>query len=138
MNSDRLTKTVLFSSTLLLLIIAAGIVLSLVGGAIPAFKEFGFRFIFSNEWNPTEGHEVYGVAGAGKRNQRLADDHWRRIALPAPEPGDVPRILRRGPASGEARGERVAGRVGSGSAASELADHARPSRACRAHWASPG
>ncbi len=61
MNSDRLTKTILFSSSLLVLIISAGIVFSLVGGAIPAFKEFGLRFIFSNEWNPTEGHEVYGA-----------------------------------------------------------------------------
>lgn len=61
MNSDRLTKTILFSSSLLVLIISAGIAYSLVGGAIPAFKEFGIRFIFTNEWNPTEGKEVYGA-----------------------------------------------------------------------------
>jgi phosphate transport system permease protein len=61
MNSDRLTKTILFASSLLVLIISAGIVLSLTGGAIPAFKEFGIRFIFSNTWNPTEGHEAYGA-----------------------------------------------------------------------------
>ncbi len=34
---------------------------SLVGGAVPAFKEFGFGFIFSSEWNPTRGNEVYGA-----------------------------------------------------------------------------
>jgi phosphate transport system permease protein len=61
MNSDKLTKTVLFSASLLILIVAAGIVFSLVGGAIPAFKEFGFKFIFTNQWNPTSGHEVYGA-----------------------------------------------------------------------------
>jgi phosphate transport system permease protein len=61
MNSDKLTKTVLFSASLLVLIVAAGIVFSLVGGAIPAFKEFGFKFIFTNQWNPTSGHEVYGA-----------------------------------------------------------------------------
>lgn len=34
---------------------------SLVGGAIPAFKEFGLGFIFNNTWNPTEGKEEYGA-----------------------------------------------------------------------------
>lgn len=61
MNSDKLTKTILFLSSLLVLIISAGIVLSLISGAIPAFKEFGFSFIFTNKWNPTEGREVYGA-----------------------------------------------------------------------------
>ena len=61
MNSDKVTKTLLFSASLLILIIAAGIVFSLVGGAIPAFKEFGLKFIITNEWNPTEGREIYGA-----------------------------------------------------------------------------
>src|SRR5450759_936520 len=61
MNSDKVTKTVLFSASLLVLIISAGIMFSLIGGAIPAFKAFGLKFIFTNEWNPTEGHEVYGA-----------------------------------------------------------------------------
>lgn len=61
MNSDKLTKTVLFSASLLVLIVAAGIVFSLTKGSIPAFKEFGLKFIITNEWNPTEGHEVYGA-----------------------------------------------------------------------------
>ncbi len=61
MNSDKVTKTILFSASFLVLIISAGIVFSLVGGAIPAFKEFGLKFIITNEWNPTEGNEVYGA-----------------------------------------------------------------------------
>lgn len=61
MNSDKLTKTLLFSSSLLVLIVSAGIAFSLIGGSIPAFKEFGIRFIFTNEWNPTEGKEIYGA-----------------------------------------------------------------------------
>lgn len=61
MNSDRLTRIILFLSSLLVLLISAGILLSLTVGAIPAFKEFGIKFIFNNEWNPTEGHEVYGA-----------------------------------------------------------------------------
>jgi phosphate transport system permease protein len=36
-------------------------VLSLINGSIPVFKEFGLRFIVSPEWNPTEGKEDYGA-----------------------------------------------------------------------------
>ena len=61
MTSDKFTKTVLFSSSFLVLIVSAGIVISLVGGAIPVFKEFGIRFIFNNTWDPTDGQEVYGA-----------------------------------------------------------------------------
>jgi len=61
MNSDRLTRTVLFISSLVILMISAGIVLSLVGGSVPAFKTFGPGFIFSNHWNPTPGRESYGA-----------------------------------------------------------------------------
>ncbi len=35
---------------------------SMLKDAIPAFKTFGFfRFIFSSQWNPTEGREQYGA-----------------------------------------------------------------------------
>ncbi len=61
MSSDKITKTVLFSASLLVLIISAGIVFSLVRGSIPAFKEFGLKFIIGREWNPTAGREVYGA-----------------------------------------------------------------------------
>jgi phosphate transport system permease protein len=61
MNSDRLSKTVLFLASLLILIVAAGILFSLAGGAIPAFREFGLKFIITNKWDPTSGREVYGA-----------------------------------------------------------------------------
>ncbi|MFA5326448.1 MAG: phosphate ABC transporter permease subunit PstC [Prolixibacteraceae bacterium] len=61
MNSDKITKIVLFSVSFIILIVAGGMVFSLVGGAIPSFKTFGLGFITSTEWNPTEGHEVYGA-----------------------------------------------------------------------------
>lgn len=61
MNSDKITKAVLFSVSILILLLASGLVFSLVRGAIPAFKEFGFQFIFSGAWNPTEGKEEYGA-----------------------------------------------------------------------------
>jgi len=61
MNSDKITKIVLFSVSFIILIVAGGMVFSLVGGAIPAFKTFGLGFITSTQWDPTEGHEVYGA-----------------------------------------------------------------------------
>src|SRR5665648_280369 len=61
MNSDKITRAILFSASFFVLIISAGIVFSLVKGAIPAFKAFGLKFIITNEWNPTTGHEVYGA-----------------------------------------------------------------------------
>ena len=61
MNSDKITKTVLFLVSLFILMLAAGMVFSLVEGAIPAFKEFGLKFIVSEEWDPSEGRESYGA-----------------------------------------------------------------------------
>jgi phosphate transport system permease protein len=61
MNSDRLTRAFLFASSLLILMIAAGIAFSLVVGSIPAFKTFGLRFIVADVWNPTTGRESYGA-----------------------------------------------------------------------------
>ena len=61
MNSDKITKGVLLLSSFIILFIAGGIMFSLVQGAIPAFKSFGLKFIFSNNWNPTEGKENYGA-----------------------------------------------------------------------------
>ncbi|MDA3927532.1 MAG: phosphate ABC transporter permease subunit PstC [Prolixibacteraceae bacterium] len=61
MNSDKITKIVLVSVSFLILLIAGGMVFSLVSGAIPSFKEFGFSFITSKEWNPTEGRENYSA-----------------------------------------------------------------------------
>lgn len=61
MNSDKITRYILFSVSVLILMLAAGMVYSLIGGAIPAFKTFGLQFVFSGEWDPTEGREKYGA-----------------------------------------------------------------------------
>lgn len=61
MNSDKVLKYVLFSASLLILIIAGGMVFSLVQGAIPSFHVFGWKFLISPEWNPTRGSEQYGA-----------------------------------------------------------------------------
>ena len=61
MKSEKIVKYILFASSLLIIFIAAGMVLSLMNGSIPVFKEFGLRFIVSTQWNPTEGREEYGA-----------------------------------------------------------------------------
>ena len=61
MNSDKVTRIILISVSFIILLIASGLVFSLVEGAIPAFKTFGLRFIVSNDWDPTKGREKYGA-----------------------------------------------------------------------------
>jgi len=61
MKSERVVKLLLFLASLLIILITSGMVLSLMQGSIPAFKEFGLRFIISSQWNPTEGREEYGA-----------------------------------------------------------------------------
>jgi phosphate transport system permease protein len=61
MAGDRIIKALLFISSLTILLLSAGIVLSLAGGAIPAFREYGLGFITSSAWNPTAGSEEYGA-----------------------------------------------------------------------------
>lgn len=59
---DRIFKYLLFSCSILILLIAAGMIFSLIGGSIPTFSKFGiFKFITSSEWNPTSGNEHYGA-----------------------------------------------------------------------------
>lgn len=60
--SDKIFRSFLLVSALILLLIFAGMFFSLSKGAIPAFKEFGFLgFIFSSEWNSSTGAEQYGA-----------------------------------------------------------------------------
>ena len=61
MNSEKITKGLLFATSLIIVLVTAGMVLSLVGGTIPVFSEFGINFLFSSEWNPSEGKEDYGA-----------------------------------------------------------------------------
>jgi phosphate transport system permease protein len=61
MGGDRVTKTILFGSSLVILLLSAGIIFSLAGGAFPAFREYGPGFIFSSAWDPTTGNENYGA-----------------------------------------------------------------------------
>ncbi|MDE5416421.1 phosphate ABC transporter permease subunit PstC [Labilibaculum sp. DW002] len=61
MNSEKIFRYLLIGSGVLIVLIALGIVTTLIIGSIPSFKEFGFGFIYSADWNPTEGRESYGA-----------------------------------------------------------------------------
>lgn len=61
MSKDRFTRGLLFLASLIILIVAAGIVLSLTKGSLPVFREFGPGFIITNAWDPTTGRELYGA-----------------------------------------------------------------------------
>lgn len=61
MNSDKILKNILFVASLLVLLIAGAMVLSLVQGSMLSFHKFGWKFLISSEWNPTQGDEHYGA-----------------------------------------------------------------------------
>lgn len=61
LRSDNITKRLLQVGSFIILLVAGGMVYSLVEGSIPAFKTFGLRFIISDEWNPRAGEEDYGA-----------------------------------------------------------------------------
>ncbi len=60
-NSDKFFKCILFSASLLILLISAAMVFSLVQGSIPSFHQFGWNFLVSPKWDPTAGREQYGA-----------------------------------------------------------------------------
>ena len=62
MKSEKITKLILVLASFIILAIFAGMAFSMLKGSIPAFQKFGFfGFLFSTEWNPTEGRESYGA-----------------------------------------------------------------------------
>ncbi|HYX06922.1 MAG TPA: phosphate ABC transporter permease subunit PstC [Bacteroidales bacterium] len=61
MNGEKITRIILIFAAAIIVLIAGGMAWSLLSGSIPAFKEFGLKFIISTDWNPTEGKEVYGA-----------------------------------------------------------------------------
>lgn len=59
---DKIFKTLLILSAVLIPIIGGGIILSLVVDASGAFEKFGFwDFVFSDDWVTTAGKEKYGA-----------------------------------------------------------------------------
>jgi len=61
-KSEKITKLILIIASAVILLIFAGMAYSMIKGAFPAFQKFGFfGFIFSTEWDPSEGREAYGA-----------------------------------------------------------------------------
>ncbi|ACB83347.1 MULTISPECIES: phosphate ABC transporter permease subunit PstC [Methylorubrum] len=61
-TADRLFQGAAYASALLVLAVLAGILGSIIYGAVPAFSEFGFGFITSTAWNI--GTEQFGALPA--------------------------------------------------------------------------
>ncbi len=61
MNSDKILKYSLFSASLLIVLISAAMVFSLIKGSMLSFHEFGWKFLISSQWDPTQGREQYGA-----------------------------------------------------------------------------
>ena len=59
---DRTFKTLTQASAITVLVILAGVMLSLVIGSLPAWKAFGFGFFTSESWNPVT--EKFGALPA--------------------------------------------------------------------------
>jgi len=60
-NSDKILKYFLLIASLLILLIAGGMVYSLIQGSLISIQHFGWKFLISSEWNPTQGKEQYGA-----------------------------------------------------------------------------
>ena len=58
---DKLFEWLCRGSGLFVLILLGGIILTLFIGGLPAFREFGFQFLWSTAWQPVEGRENYGA-----------------------------------------------------------------------------
>lgn len=60
-NSDKVLKRVLFASSIVILFIGGGMLVSLIKGSMPSISEFGWKFLVSSKWDPTQGSESYGA-----------------------------------------------------------------------------
>ncbi len=49
---DAIFRALTLAFALIVLLILGGIIISLLGGALPALKEFGFGFFVTDRWNP--------------------------------------------------------------------------------------
>ena len=60
-------------SAISVLLILGGIILSLIVGAFPAMKEFGFAFLWTQRWAPSADPPVLGALGPmyGTRSEEV-------------------------------------------------------------------
>ena len=60
--SDAGFRLFALGAAVLVLVLLLGVVISLFIGALPAFREFGINFLFSDAWSPPR--EKFGAATA--------------------------------------------------------------------------
>ena len=58
---DRVFEALCRGAGLFVLLLLGAIIVTLFVGGLPAFREFGFGFLWSTAWNPVEGREDYGA-----------------------------------------------------------------------------
>lgn len=62
MSSDKMFRVLLLLAALFIPTIAGGIIYSLMSDSYDTIHQFGFfQFLFSSEWNYTDGNEAYGA-----------------------------------------------------------------------------
>lgn len=61
MTNEKKFNTFLICSASLIVITGLGIIVTLFIKSLPSIQEYGIGFLFSSEWNPTEGRENYGA-----------------------------------------------------------------------------
>ncbi len=59
---DSIFAGLTLGAAILVLVLLGGVIVSLVVGSMPAFQAFGFRFLYTEVWNPND--DVYGALGA--------------------------------------------------------------------------
>jgi phosphate ABC transporter, permease protein PstC len=60
-NSEKITKHLLFGASVIILLVAGGMIYSLTKGSFSSLHQFGLKFIFSSTWDATPGEEKYGA-----------------------------------------------------------------------------
>ncbi len=61
-GGDRVFHGLTFAAAAAVLVLLGGVIVSLVIGSIPAAQEFGFRFLWTESWNPVT--DKYGAGAA--------------------------------------------------------------------------
>ena len=59
---DAVFRNLTRAAAIGVLLLLSGVIISLIDGSIPAFRTFGFGFLFSSRWNPVT--DIFGAAPA--------------------------------------------------------------------------
>ena len=74
---DTLFRALSFFFALLVLLILGGVIVSLVGGALPALRAFGLSFVATEVWNPVT--QKFGALAVGRHRSVALAQPARRF-----------------------------------------------------------